>query len=74
MLAGLERGVELNERLRPQHARLHLLIDVRADPVVADGDEATDVAGILTDDPLSEIEDVTLAPLTSRILHAPHPS
>jgi hypothetical protein len=51
--ARLKGGVELDERLRPEKAVRKLLVDVGADPVVADREEAADVAAVIADDLLA---------------------
>src|SRR2546427_1528147 len=53
-----ERRVQLEQRFRPERARAERVIHIRADAWVAALDEATGVALVVIDEPLSEVEDV----------------
>jgi hypothetical protein len=57
-VAGLERRADLQQRLGPQTPAFELGVDVRADPHVADREEAPHVAGVVVDDSTAKIEDV----------------
>src|SRR5690606_38700604 len=57
-LAGLERGVELDQRVGPEEASFHLLPHEAVDPLVMDGQEATDVVAVVGDDVVAQPEDV----------------
>jgi hypothetical protein len=56
--AGLESGVELQERLGPERAVVERVFDPAFDPLVGDFDEAAGVVGVVVDEPLTEIKDV----------------
>jgi hypothetical protein len=56
--AGLERGVELEQRLGPEQLGVEFLLDPAADRRVADLDEAADVGGVGGDQALAQLEDV----------------
>src|SRR5712691_11168290 len=53
-----ERRGQLEQRFRPERARAERVIHIPADAWVADLDEATGVALVVIDEPLSEVEDV----------------
>jgi hypothetical protein len=57
-VARLEGRADLQQRLRPQPPAFELSVDVRADPHVADREEAPHVAGVVVDDSTAKIEDV----------------
>lgn len=59
--AGLERRIELPERLRPELARVQMAIDVATRIRIADRKRA-DVGGILADHAIAKIKDVQAAP------------
>ena len=56
--APLERGVQLEERFRPEEAVLQVAVDSRADRLVADREEALDVGAVITDELVAESEDI----------------
>jgi hypothetical protein len=56
--ARLERGVQLDDRLRPEQALLELVIDVAGDSRVADVDEAPREVRVVVDETLAQIENV----------------
>ena len=49
-LAHVERWVELDERVRPEEAAVHLLLDKAPDIGVLDRQEAADVGAVVLDD------------------------
>src|SRR5262249_27257558 len=57
-LPGLKRGVQLDNRVWPQQARLKLVLHQRADAWVADRDEAARVVGVVADQALPQIKDL----------------
>jgi hypothetical protein len=56
--ARLERGVELDQRLWPEHPFIETLGNVLSDAPVADLDETLDVLGVLPNKLVSESKDV----------------
>ena len=56
--AGLERRVELNERLGPEQSGIEFFLDLRVDPGIPDLDEAADVVGVGVDEFAPKIKDV----------------
>lgn len=52
------RWADLQQRLGPQPATLELRVDVRADPLIANREEAPHVTGVVVDDSTAKIEDV----------------
>jgi hypothetical protein len=56
--AGLERRVELDDRLGPEESFPQLLLDVRINPGVADVDEAAREVRVVIDEALAKVEDV----------------
>jgi hypothetical protein len=46
----LERGVQLNDRVRPEQSLFELAVDVLRNPLVTDDDEATRVVGVVVDE------------------------
>ena len=56
--SGLERRVQLHNRVRPQEAFCELAIDTVADSLVADDDKAACVVGEVIDEVSTKIEDV----------------
>jgi hypothetical protein len=60
---GFERGVQLDEGLRPEGAFLELSVDRLANPLVPDVDEAPDVLGIVADELVAKIEDIHVGEL-----------
>ena len=57
-IAGLKGRIELYERVGPQEPTVHLLPHEPMDALVADGQEAADVAAMVLNDALAEVEDV----------------
>jgi hypothetical protein len=57
-VARLEGRADLQQRLGPEPTAFELGVDVRADPHVADREEAPHVAGVVIDDSTAKIEDV----------------
>jgi len=55
---GLEARADLDQGLRPQQPLADLLVDGLADALIADPDEALDVAGVVVDQVVAEREDV----------------
>lgn len=48
--AGLERGIQLDNRIRPEKSLFELMVDVLGDALVTDDDEATRVVGVVVDE------------------------
>jgi hypothetical protein len=48
--ARLKRGVQLNDRVRPQKSLFELTVDVCSDLLVTDNDEAARVIGVVIDE------------------------
>jgi hypothetical protein len=57
-LTGLERGVELEQRLGPEQPQAQVFLDPFGDARVADVHEAADVLGVLPDQAVADGEDV----------------
>ena len=57
-LAHLEGGIELNQRVGPQKAAVHLFTDQLMDPLVLDGQEASDIVTVVLDDAIAKAKDV----------------
>src|SRR2546425_3838044 len=55
-LAACKERIELDKRLRPEHPFLKFLLDIGANLRVADLDKALNVGGIVTDEPVAELE------------------
>lgn len=51
--ARLERGVQLNDRVRPKKPLPELTIDVRGNPLVTNDDKAASVVGVVVDETLA---------------------
>ena len=56
--AGLERRVELDQRLGPEQTRVEFRLHLGVDHRVADLDEAADVGGVGGEQFLAQLEDV----------------
>lgn len=57
-LTGVERRVELHQRVRPEKALGQLQVDQLRDSTIANGDEALDVLAVLPDHLVAQLEDV----------------
>ncbi len=55
---GLESRVEADTRLGPEAAVVEVALDVVLDPLVPQREEAGDVAAVVVDEVLAELEDV----------------
>ena len=56
-LAWLERGIQMNQRIGPEQARIDFPFHKGANPIVLDLDETPDVVGILVDEAISKSKD-----------------
>ena len=58
----LERGIQLQQRLRPEALRSQVAVDELLDPRISDPDEAPRVIPVVVDQPIPEFEHVHLTP------------
>jgi hypothetical protein len=62
---GLEGGVQLNDRIRPEESGRELLLHAGADALVANHDEAPREVRVVLDEAVSQVKDVHLVPAPS---------
>jgi len=63
----VSRGVELDERLRPEDARVQLILDKTSDVRVADLEKAPGIGGVVVDQAAAEVENVHGVPRTRTV-------